>query len=186
MIDKGQLRKPAGYTPHELAIWSPKLDDDRVMGPLTLVFPLPSGWTIDGKSISLDRLSIKQRTQILALRKMIPPAAEEAWQMRLNLTIPWHKVWSIKSFYATPRDQFTWLKVMHRNLFLFAGNGGAGDTACRACPQRENIEHLVRCSVIQADFWEPLLALMILASQHPHQAKKSPSYSWVVLATPQY
>ena len=79
--------------------------------------------------------------------------------MRLNLTIPWHKVWSIKSFYATPRDQFTWLKVMHRNLFV-AGNGGAGDTACRACPQRENIEHLVRCSVIQADFWKPLIALM--------------------------
>ena len=130
-----------------------------MMGPLTHIFPLPSGWTIDGRTVSLDRLSIKQRTQILALRKMVPPAAEAAWQSRLNVAIPWSKVWSIKSFYATPHDQFTWLKVMHRNLFV-AGNGGADDTACRACPQRESIAHLVHCQVIREIFWKPLLALM--------------------------
>ena len=66
---------------------------------------------------------------------------------------------SIKSFYAAPRDQFTWLKVMHRNLFV-AGNGGADDTACRACPQRESIAHLVHCQVIREKFWKPLLTLM--------------------------
>ena len=77
----------------------------------------------------------------------------------MNVAIPWSKVWSIKSFYATPRDQFTWLKVMHRNLFV-AGNGGADATACRACPQRESIAHLVQCQAIREKFWKPLLALM--------------------------
>ena len=79
---------------------------------------------------------------------------------RLELKMPWSKIWSIKSFYATPRDQITWLKSMHRNLFL-AGNLVNEDTTCRACEEKENIMHLVRCRKIRKAFWEPLTRLML-------------------------
>ena len=74
--------------------------------------------------------------------------------------MPWSKIWSIKLFYATPRDQITWLKIMHRNLFL-AGNLVDEDNTCRACEEKENIIHLVQCRKIRKAFWEPLTRLML-------------------------
>ena len=70
---------------------------------------------VDDKVVRLDRLSIKTRTALLAARKMKPPSAEKAWEERLGFEIDWNKVWRIKSFHASPRDQFTWLRLMHRN-----------------------------------------------------------------------
>ena len=104
-------------------MWAPMDDDRRILGPLKETYPQAEGWMIDGEVIRLDRLSIKKRTAILALRKMKAPTCEKNWVIpeRLELKMPWTKIWSIKFFYAAPRDQITWLKIMHRNLFL-AGN----------------------------------------------------------------
>ena len=130
-------------------------------GAVIDTFPLIEGWTIDGEAVRLDRLSIKQRTAALALRKMIPPACESAWQMRLpNVAIPWTKVWKIKSFYATPRDQFTWLRLMHRNLYTVGHRTDIDDNSCRACTVPENQLHLGTCDIICEEFWTPLLTLM--------------------------
>ena len=111
----------------------------RVRGAVIDTFPLIEGWTIDGEAVRLDRLSIKQRTAALALRKMIPPACESAWQTRLpSIVIPWTKVWKITSFYATRRDQFTWLRLMHRNLYTVGHRADIDDNSCRACTVPEN------------------------------------------------
>ena len=84
------------YTLRDIAWWSPAEGDMRVRGAVIDTFPLIEGWTIDGEAVRLDRLSIKQRTAALALRKMVPPACEPAWQIRLpNIIIPWTKVWKI-------------------------------------------------------------------------------------------
>ena len=103
----------------EVAWWEPKRADLRVAGALTKRFPSAVGWLLDGKKVRLDRLSIKARTEALSLRKMKPPAAERAWSIRLNEpNLPWPLIWMIRSFYASPRDEFTWLRVMHRTLYV--------------------------------------------------------------------
>ena len=124
--------------------------------------PHPDSWTLDGERVRIDLLSIRLRTRSLAIRKMKPPPAQTAWAdpQRLPIHIPWHKVWRIKSFYASPRDQITWLKVMHRNLYL-AGSSQEEDKACRMCPAKENITHLVRCPVICAGFWDRIALVMV-------------------------
>ena len=33
-------------------------------------------------------------------------------------TVPWGEIWRITSLYCTPRDQITWLKLVHRNLYV--------------------------------------------------------------------
>ena len=125
------------------------------------MFPDPSTWTLDGEEVRIDLLSIRLRTRALAIRKMQPPPAQAAWEapQRLPMHIPWPKVWRIKSFYASPRDQITWLKVMHRNLYL-AGSSQEEDKSCRVCPAKENIIHLVRCPTICAQFWDEIAQVM--------------------------
>jgi hypothetical protein len=144
--------------------------DSRILGPTHKVFPNPNGWLLDGEEVQIDLLSIRLRTRALAVRKMRPPSAQAAWTEptpdgagtqppRLPLIVPWDQVWRIKSFYVTPRDQLTWLKTMHRNLYL-AGNSSDGDTACRVCSERENIIHLVRCIKIKTGFWDNIALVM--------------------------
>ena len=108
----------------------------------------------------LDRLSIKTRTALLAARKMKPPSAEKAWEERLGFEIDWNKVWRIKSFYASPRDQFTWLRLMHRNLYTVGHRKDLQDVSCRACNEKESQLHLATCSVMVEEFWKPLIKMM--------------------------
>ena len=157
------VRHHTDHNSHPVTWWSPNKDlspdDDRVLGPRKRVFPQPVGWTVDEVPYRLDRYSIKLRTATLAMRKMKPPASELTWFERLPIKIPWAKIWCIKSWYTSPRDCITWLKVMHRNLFL-AGNLVDEDNSCRACISKENILHLVQCKHIRKQFWDPLTAVM--------------------------
>ena len=78
-------------------------------------------------------------------------------------------MWRIQSFYVTPRDQLTWLKVMHRNLFL-SGNSTDGDTSCKVCEEKENIIHLVRCERITRKYWDQIAQVMeSLEMEVPHE-----------------
>ena len=130
-------------------------------GALSKRFPSAKGWKLDGEEIRLDRLSIKKRTEALSIRRMKPPAAEKGWETRLGrMDIPWTSVWKIRSFYASPRDQFTWLKVMHRNLYVAGTRTDIPDTSCRACDVKESILHLAECPIIRNEFWDPIIKLM--------------------------
>ena len=136
--------------------------EPRLLGPVHHTFPRTTGWKIDGDEVRLDELSIRVRTRLLAVRKMKALSAEAAWTIfrRLPLPMPWNKIWRIRSFYVSPRDQLAWLKVMHRNLYL-AGNAKEDDTSCRTCDERENIMHLVQCGDMLAKFWNKIAAVMV-------------------------
>ena len=96
----------AGGTLRDVAEWSPTEDDCRYLGQYVKTFPLPVGWKVDDTPVRLDRLSIKQRTQLLALRKMKPPAAVLKWEQKylrselhaLGMELPWNKIWTLTSF----------------------------------------------------------------------------------------
>ena len=68
-------------------------------------------------------------------------------------------MWQIKSFFATPRDQITWLKLMHRNLYLAPQRDDPNDDSCPLCGVKQNQLHLVRCPAIREKLWDPLLKL---------------------------
>jgi hypothetical protein len=91
-------------------------------------------------------------TRAVAKERMKPPLAETTWAGRLGRT-NFAKVWGIQADYVSPRDQVTWLKIQHRNLWV-AASGGFQDTKCgvRDCRAEENQEHLVSCPGIQRDF----------------------------------
>ena len=99
-------------------------------------------------------------TRAMAKERMKPPLAETTWAGRLGRT-NFAKVWGIKTDYVPPRDQVTWLKIQHRNLWA-AASGGLQDTKCRVrgCRADENQEHLVLCPGIQRDFWVSVAILM--------------------------
>ena len=158
----------AGETLRDVAEWSPKEDDCRYLGQHVRTFPLPVGWKIDETPVRLDRLSIKQRTQLLSLRRMKPPAAMLKWEQKylaselsaLGMELPWNKIWTLTSFYATKRDQFTWLRLMHRNLYTVGHREDIDDNSCRACSARENQMHLIKCPVIKLEFWNEVIKLL--------------------------
>jgi hypothetical protein len=88
------------------------------------------------------------------------PAAEVEWTKRLG-QLNFKNIWGIRADYVTPRDQVAWMKVQHRNLRV-AASGGLGSTRCLARGYREdeNQEHLVRCRIIRAKFWDKVEGLM--------------------------
>ena len=69
-------------------------------------------------------------------------------------------VWRMKSFFATPRDAMTWLKLQHRNLYTVLHDVSIADTSCRACNSGENQLHLCECDVIMRRFWEPVIEVL--------------------------
>ena len=77
----------------------------------------------------------------------------------------------------SPRDQVTWLKIQHRNLWV-AASGGLQDTKCRVrgCRAEENQEHLVLCPGIQKDFWVNVAILM----SHLNMDAGNSSKKWIL------
>ena len=130
----------------------------RALGALHSTFPNPEGWKLDGEVVDFDLLSIRLRTRALAIRKMEPPPAPEAWAdpKRLpHVKLPWEQIWRLRSFFATPRDMITWLKAIHRNLYLHGAEDE--DDRCKKCTaHKESILHLVQCADIRREFWDPL------------------------------
>ena len=72
----------------------------------------------------------------------------------MGMTLPMSKTWTITCKYCTPRDQLTWLKVQHKNLYL------QRDELCLACGHaNERTYHLCMCSVLRREFWHYFLEL---------------------------
>jgi len=160
-----------GYGVFPVAWWTPyktlqseerRADDTRLRGPLAMTFPATGGWKIDSEHVELDDLTIKAITYHFTQRIFKPPLGTQSnWTLRLGgIKIPWTKVWGIKSFCATPRDQVTWLKLMHRNLYLAPHRDDPSDTSCPLCGLHQNQLHLTTCQVINQKYWDPAITLM--------------------------
>ena len=64
------------------------------------------------------------------------------------------------TFFLTPRDTVTWLKIQHRNLFTASRNDQTNGI-CRACGWTiENQLHLARCRIIKTYFWDKVIQLI--------------------------
>lgn len=134
--------------------------DQRWIGPETTAFPGKLKWKIGGEVEEIGALSIKKITQARTDRRMKPPQAQDAWNSRIG-RVKWKKVWRIRSFFTTPRDQSTWLKLAHRNLYVANRDSNLADRTCRAhrCNADESMLHLVECHTIKTDFWDKIASL---------------------------
>ena len=113
-------------------MWHMGPKEDRIIGQREFIFPHMKGWTIDGEKVRMNGLHIKQLTWTQTQRRVLPPPAETTWQQRYPArTIPWAKVWRITCFYCTPRDQITWLKLHHRNLYVANRDPSIQDQGCK-------------------------------------------------------
>ena len=120
----GKIKPCMNRTLHDVEMWHMDPRDERIIGPKEFIFPHMKGWTIDGEKVRMDGLHIKQLTRTQTQRRVLPPPAVTTWQLRYPAkTIPWGKVWRITCFYCTPRDQITWLKLYHRNLYVCSEQG---------------------------------------------------------------
>jgi len=161
---------PTNYDAYEIAWWLPykddqlngyKEEDKRLRGSAATTFPQTYGWKIDGTPVELDSLTIKLITYFFTQRKFKPPLGSQAkWQERLGLFLNWYKIWKIKSLFASPRDQITWLKLMHRNLYIPPNPEDNTDESCPFCHVKFNEQHLSECKELIDKVWNPLLALL--------------------------
>ena len=133
----------------------------RWVGPTTSDFPLNQYWTVGSTTLSLPEWTIKELTRARAYHKAKAPTAQITWTARLG-PIKWPLVWKIKSFFCSPRDELTWLKLQHRNLWVANRDPSISDPTCnaRGCTDAESMMHLASCRFIQWDFWMPLLKIM--------------------------
>ena len=154
------------YLAREAVMWG-----DRWAGPKgqLIAFPAQTKFTLLGKEEvdlcdlvrSQDGLAgISLITRLKARIKMKKPACEEVWSAKQS-GIKWPATWNIRPEYLTPRDQITWLKLMHRNLWV-AGTGGMDTQECAAagCRCKESQMHLVECTVYKTEFWSKVGSLM--------------------------
>ena len=154
----GVMLDSDGLRVMKVAVWRTR-GGVRIRGAADAVFPCTSGWLLDGTKVELDRLSVSKMTKASALKKFIPPASEAAWKSRVSTELCFQECWKIKRLFATPRDTLTWLKLQHRTLYTI-GHDTSTDGLCRACTESENQQHLMRCDVIQDEYWQRVLRLL--------------------------
>ena len=158
----GYSMPPTNYKAIRPAWWVHGKDDARWISPETVAFPGASIWLLEGKEMKMSEMSIKVLTKTRTWARMVPPAAEAAWEARLAGEIPWKRIWKIKPSCASPRDEVTWLKVQHRNLWVANRDPSLASSKCSAdgCSEDESMKHLVSCRHIQNGFWRPVKELM--------------------------
>ena len=156
----GRVNRDGTLVAKEVEMWHTK-SGARVRGPSEAVFPKLKGWLLDGVQMTLSQLRVKKVTAALSRRKFITPASEAAWNQRRGKGLRWEGGWKLTSFYATPRDQVTWLKFQHRTLYTVGHDTKAADNECRACDGRESQLHLITCGVIRVEYWSRVIALLV-------------------------
>ena len=92
---------------------------------------------------------------------MLPPPSQIYWENKYG-PIDWSKVWRIKSPYCSPRDEVTWLKLQHRNLYVAKSDPNINDPTCNAqgCRDAESMAHLAECGIIKNGYWDRIARLM--------------------------
>ena len=91
---------------------------ERWTGPITTAFPSNTTWKLKTESHYLGSYTVQKLTQLRTHHKMKAPPSQQAREARLGIHIKWQKVWRLKCHYTTPKDEVTWLKLIHRNLYV--------------------------------------------------------------------
>ena len=74
--------------------------------------------------------------------------------------------------YASKRDQLTWFKLRHRNLYVVNKDKNVVDQSCLGCrTEEESMLHLALCSHIGSHFWDILLDLMEKVENMPAEVR---------------
>ena len=145
----------------QVKFWEAKKRDKRLAGPINATFPLNTEWKLKQSTISLDKLTIKIGTTTRQEAKMKTPPAQEMWECKFpQANLPWKLIWKLKPKYVSPRDQMTWFKVKHRNLYVAKHDNKSMAQKCLACDDEfESIIHLAECEVIREKLFTPLTEL---------------------------
>ena len=159
-------------------MWQRK-QEELVAGPENISFPSNTEWTIGDEVTTLQNMSIKFVTRARQAKKMKPPPAEKAWTEAARfhgLTLRFDLYWKLKPKYASKRDQLTWFKLKHRNLYVANRDDTIQDQRCLACLlDPESMIHLAQCSSIYNGFWLILINLMkavnIRVVEHGHRER---------------
>lgn len=148
----------------------------RLIGPVTLAYPLNNGWRLpyDLKMIERTKnfticlgqaslsfiLSIPYMTEYQTYRNHTdaPPNCEAVWKSKLSYKVNWPRVWnSLGTPLSDATEEKFWRKMLHRALFTNTRNPEEPD-GCRVCKRHpEHAYHLVTCHMIRGDFWKKLL-----------------------------
>ena len=138
------------------------VDKDRIIGPITSSYPRDEGWKLGpkGKAMKLSEMTIKHMTRNAGKLRDKPPNAQKAWEARLERGIVWKCVWKhLSSYFTTPRDELTWVKLRHRALAV-ANRFADKDHTCLVCRHgAESMLHLAECGMIYALYWSHFFAL---------------------------
>ena len=126
-------------------------------------FPQNHEWTLGDSTFRVEELTIQILTRQRVNNKMQPPPSQQYWESKFG-PIDWYKVWRIKSPYCSPRDEVTWLKLQHRNLYVAKSDPNIPHPTCNAqgCSQEESMAHLAECQIIKREFWNRVKGLMQL------------------------
>lgn len=120
-------------------------------------------WSLGTQKYAMDKWKIGTLTKAIQKNKMHQPTCEQAWNKRIEDTLPWDKIWKITAIYTAPRDETTWLKLLHRNLWVANRDPRQMDKSCKAvgCTEQESMLHLAKCPVITQTIWMPLMDLLL-------------------------
>jgi hypothetical protein len=140
------------------------LEGFRWAGPTSASYPCLVKWKIGTLEATMPEMTIKTMTQGRTHSLMKEPPSIAAWKRRIGYTLT--RMFRVKCFYTTPRDEATWLKVMHRNLWVANRDPSLPSARCNAqhgharCRADESILHLVLCRIIKREFWTKVSRLM--------------------------
>jgi len=138
-------------------------EDFRWAGPHTTAFPCDVVWRLGTEEMRFAEMTVKKMTQLRNFARMKPSPAPKAWKRRLGTSVG--GMFRVKCFYTTPRDEVTWMKVWHRNLWVANRDPTLRDAQCNAqygrrCTTEESMLHLATCHVIKKFFWDRVRRIM--------------------------
>jgi len=132
-------------------------EDDRIAGPEEVAFPAATKWRLGEWTGTMGELTIKEITKYNTRKKFQRPNGPKNWRRKMPIIrrrrteVRFHKVWKLKSYFTTPRDEVTWKKALHRTLYM------QREETCLACKgHRESILHLVECPHTRREFWNKI------------------------------
>ena len=114
-------------------------------------YPQDEGWKLGEEAVRLSQITISRQTKFRS-RESSPPNCEAKWaEVLQDPNIPWLKIWrSIGCIFTSPRDEKTWLLLLHRALRLRGRDSREPDRTCRmGCRTRESQLHLLHCRYLE-------------------------------------
>ena len=119
-----------------------------IAGPTRHTFPQDEGWQVGGRLIRLSQLTINYLTKLFS-KPSFPPNCEAAWNKIVGFDLPWLEIWaSLGTFLTNPKDEYAWLRFLHRRRLYRSDNPGS---KCKCCRVRfEHLKHFPFCTGMRA------------------------------------